>query len=66
MGYPRLHDLDEVPEAELQAELVRRQQLRDAGLCDYCELPTSTPSCRFEERHNLGVSRDGKVQKSDS
>lgn len=55
MSYPR--DLDEYAAAELNAELQRRVDARNAGLCDYCGQPaaTSTP-CRFPKRHESSAA----------
>jgi len=51
MGYPV--DLDDLSEAQLIKELNRRYDLREKGLCDYCERPVSTVVCRYAERHTL-------------
>jgi len=45
------HHLDELDEAVLLAELARRDRRRKAGVCDYCERPTSASLCRFPKRH---------------
>jgi hypothetical protein len=50
VSYPK--DLDEYTEAELKAELERRQKAREAGLCDYCGRQPSQPACRFPERYS--------------
>lgn len=50
MTYPI--DLDEQDEHRLRAELIRREELRKRGLCDYCERPPASPSCKFPLRHN--------------
>lgn len=49
MSYPR--DLDEIPTAELEAELTLRRQRLDAGNCDYCGRSGAEPACRFQDRH---------------
>lgn len=45
-------DLDEYPETQLRAELARRADARERGLCDYCGRPKAAPTCRFPERHD--------------
>lgn len=50
MSYPR--DLDEYRGSELRAEIARREELRDKGLCDYCGRPEGCePSCKERRRH---------------
>ena len=44
-------DLDEYDEDVLHEELRRRKELRDQGLCDYCERESSTRDCKFPQRH---------------
>jgi hypothetical protein len=58
MSYPR--DIDEIPEAELLAELCRRRQLRDGGLCDYCGRNRDSKPCRFPERHRAHINLLGE------
>lgn len=45
--------LDEVEESDLVAELNRRLELRDRGLCDYCGRRPVAPTCKFPKRHYL-------------
>jgi hypothetical protein len=63
--------LDEYDEKRLKDELDRRQALREAGRCDYCERSyDETPTCRFPDRHKRpvedkvvgGVARMGRVE----
>lgn len=49
-------NLDDAYEQDLQAEILRRQQARWAGLCDYCGRSPDTDPCRFPGRHNPPVS----------
>lgn len=51
MSYPR--DLDEIPTAELEQELLRRRVSQGNNLCDYCGRPPNEPACRFPDRHEL-------------
>jgi len=51
VGFPQ--DLEEFSEEQLIKELNRRYDLRERGLCDYCEQPTAADPCRFPERHTL-------------
>lgn len=45
-------DLDEIPARKLLEELIRRRELKQKGLCTYCERPVNClPACRFPERH---------------
>lgn len=51
MSYPLA--MDEIPEADLFAELERRQTLRQKSKCDYCERPLGkSAACKFPERHD--------------
>ncbi len=52
MSYPR--DIDEIPGAELTAELDRRLDQRNKGLCDYCGRTPETEPCLYYERHVVG------------
>jgi len=54
MSYPM--DLDEYDEKRLEGELKRRRRLRAAGLCDYCERPGDTPTCKERERHKTALT----------
>jgi len=47
--------LDEYTTTALRDEMDRRETLRDAGLCDYCERPSAEAPCRFPDRHAAGV-----------
>lgn len=49
MSYPR--GLDEFTDLELAEEIDRREKLRAAGKCDYCERSPKSSPCKFEERH---------------
>ena len=60
MSYHR--DLDEIPEIELQQEMLRRATRRESGLCDYCQRTADDPACKFPERHRLAFSRRGVKQ----
>lgn len=52
MGYPG--ELDEISEARLVHELIRRMTQRQEGNCDYCERRVmSDPVCTFPHRHNM-------------
>lgn len=55
MSYPR--DLDEYSEEELYRELTARRITRDAGMCDYCNRPFDSPSCKEYDRHKGEVIR---------
>ncbi|QSQ14069.1 hypothetical protein [Myxococcus landrumensis] len=46
-------DLDEHDEEDLRAEVKRREELRQRGLCDYCCRPPATNTCKFPERHGV-------------
>lgn len=52
MSYPL--DLDEVDEDKLRAELARREDRRQHGLCDYCGAIAEHPLCKFPHRHRPG------------
>lgn len=52
------HDLDDVTDAQLEAELKRRKALRDRGLCDYCKRLPTTPPCKHRERHHAPSKAD--------
>ena len=54
MSYPV--DLDEMEESKLEGELKRRKDLREKGLCDYCERDPEESPCKFPERHSQPVS----------
>lgn len=43
--------LREFHEQALRDELERRRKARLDGLCDYCNRPHNTPSCKFGGRH---------------
>lgn len=46
MSYPR--DVDEISTAALRAELLRREEQWQKGLCHYClRVLKSVPSCRM-------------------
>jgi hypothetical protein len=53
-----MKDLDEVDEKLLERELEDREVARSKGLCDYCGKPSSSPICKFPERH-----RDKRIKK---
>jgi ribosomal protein S21 len=48
--YPR--SLDEIPDEEIRAELLRRDALRRKGLCAYCKREKGEePACRMTREH---------------
>lgn len=49
MGYAK--QLDEYTDLELAQEVGRREKLRAAGMCDYCERPNTTSVCKHADRH---------------
>lgn len=51
MGYPK--SLGEYSETDLIAEFIRRARVQSNGLCDYCDRPRTSNSCRFTEHHNI-------------
>lgn len=44
MSYNR--ELEDYSDAELQIEIERRTKLRAAGMCDYCERPLTSHTCK--------------------
>lgn len=50
--------LDEYSYERLANEIARRNRLRKAGLCDYCERAGGTSPCKFPYRHMDAVTDD--------
>lgn len=48
-------DLDEIEESKLRAELERRAQAREMGLCDYCGREGDETPCKMKERHKVAA-----------
>jgi hypothetical protein len=63
MSFPL--DLDEIPDLQLQAEIVRRAMLGAKGRCTYCgRLPTE-PVCKLPIRHRAPSERRLTIPISD-
>lgn len=55
MSYPK--DLEDYSDDELKNELMRRDQARRNGLCDYCMRPYMLRPCKYLGRHNHPLIR---------
>lgn len=49
MSYPV--DIDEIPDAQLYDEILRRRKSRENGLCPYCGRGMYSLPCRLKDIH---------------